>query len=325
MKRRVAFTRLAAAIVCVDGAGRARAALAQRPARIGAIHWESADATYRMVELRDGLLPLGYVEGRNIEILWRWAGTSRARARQAAEELEAAGVSLIYAHSTPTVHAVKEAARRTPVVITAADVLATGIVGNLTRPGGLITGVTTIGPELAPKRLQILKDVLPRLRRVGFLASSVDPNGETFVRETLAAGASVGVEVIPERVRGVEEFPDALERMRAAGAEAVILQTLFLGVARRFIDAAMGHRIPCVGDQPGFVDAGALLAFGADRAALNLRIGVYIDRILKGAAPGDLPIEQPSKFRLVVNRKAARALGLTVPPSVLELADEVVE
>ena len=297
----------------------------QRLPRIGVIHWEGPEASFRMDEIRTALERIGYREGVNVVFEWRWAAGSRARAADAAADLEKSGVAVIYAHTTPTVHAAKDVVKHTPLVFTVADALATGIVSNLARPGGLLTGVMTSGPELAPKRLEILREAVPKVARVGFLGSSIDPNAETFIRETSAAAGSLGITLVPVRVRGPEDFAAALDQMSAARVEAAILQTLFLASAERFIEPAIARGLPSVGDQPQFAEKGALVAFGADRTNLTERAAAQIDRILKGAAPGTMPIEGPTKYWLAVNQKTARTLGLTLPPSLLIRADEVIE
>jgi len=293
--------------------------------RVGVIHWEGPEATFRIDEARQAMATAGLRDGVTVTFDWRWASGSRAKAAEAAADLERSGVAVIYAYTTPVTHAVKDVVKRTPVVFSVADALSTGIVGNLSRPGGLLTGVMTSSTELAPKRLEILREVIPRLARVGFLGSSIDPNAETFIRETVAAARQLGIDVFSERVRGPEDFAGALERMIAGKVQATIVQTLFLATARRFIEPAIGRGLASVGDQPSFAEQGALVAFGADRASLAERAAALIDRVLKGANPGDIPVETPSKFWLAVNQKTARTLGLVLPSSLLIRADEVIE
>lgn len=314
---------LAAPLLAVPSVLRAQAPA--RFPRVGVIHWEGPDATFRITETLQAMASAGLRDGANVVLDWRWASGSRARAAEAAIELEASGVAVIYALTTPVVHAVKEAVKRTPVVFNVADALSTGIVTNLTRPGGLLTGVMSSGPELAPKRLEILREAVPHLTRVGFLGSSIDPNAETFIRETSAAARQLGIDVLPVRVRGAEEFAAALERMLADKVQAAIVQTLFLAAARVFIEPAIARGLASVGDQPLFAEQGALVAFGADRVNLAERAAALVDRVLKGANPGDIPVETPSKFWLTVNQRTARTLGLSLPSSLLIRADEVIE
>ena len=304
------------------------AAIAQAPAkipRIGALHWEGSDATFRVTELREALASVGLRDGVNIVIDWRWADANGARAAEQAAALEASGVALIFVHSTPTIHAAKAAAPRTPLVVQAADVLSTGIVSNLTRPGGLVTGVATFGTDLAAKRLEALREAVPGLTRIGFLGSTVDPNSETFIRETLLAGERMGIAVEAVRIPGPQAFGAALDTFVAAGVGAVIMQGLFVATARGFVEPALRRGLPCAGDQPNFAAAGALMALGAERAHVTRRNAAQIDRILKGARPGDMPVERATVFRLVLNQRTARILGLTLPPSLLVRADELIE
>lgn len=293
--------------------------------RVGVIHWEGPEATFRIDEARQAMASAGLRDGVTVVFDWRWAAGSRARAAEAAVELEKTGVAVIYAYTTPVTHAVKDVVKRTPVVFSVADALSTGIVSNLSRPGGLLTGVMTFAPELAPKRLEILREAVPQLARVGFLGSSIDPNAETFIRQTVAAARQLGIDVLAERVRGPEDFVGALERMVAEKVQATVVQTLFLASARRFIEPAIARGLASVGDQPSFAEQGALVAFGADRVSLAERAAALVERVLKGANPGDIPVETPSKFWLAVNQKTARTLGLVLPSSLLIRADEVIE
>lgn len=302
----------------------ARAQSSRMP-RLGAIHWESAAATDRVADLRRALAELGYAEGRNIAIDWRWADRSPARVAEAVAELDRLNVDLMFVHSTPTVHAVKATGSQTPVVMFMSDPLATGVIANLARPGGTITGVGTVGPELAPKRLELLRELLPGLARIAFLGSSLDPNTETFVRETTVAGARTGVDVLPIRVDGPGGFDDAFARMATAGVQAFIVQPLFAEQRARIAALQLQHRIPAVADQSQFARDGMLVSYGPDRRALMARVAAKIDAIIRGARAGDLPVELPSTFELAVNQKTASALGVQIPPAVLLRADEVIE
>lgn len=300
-------------------------AQAQRLPRLGVIHWESAAASDRADELRRVLGEVGYVEGRNIAVEWRWADRSPERAAAAVADLDRIGVDAMFVHSTPTVHAVKATGTRTPIVVVVSDPIATGIVTNLARPGGTITGVGTAGPELAPKRLETLRELLPGLARVGFLGSSLDPNTETFIREVTVGAAQVGVVVSPFRVEGPGAFDDAFARMAAAGMQAVIVQPLFVEQRALLAQLQLRHRIPAVGDQSLFARDGLLVSYGPDRRAMMARVAAKLDAIFKGARAGDLPVELPTTFELVLNRKVAAALGIQIPDPVLLRADEVIE
>ena len=293
--------------------------------RIGVIAWEGPETALRIDEVRKAMETAGYREGVTIAFEWRWAAGSRARAADAAAELEAQGVDVLFALTTPVAHAAKDVVRKTPIVFSVADALATGLVSNVTRPGGLMTGVMLFSAELGPKRLEILREAMPGVSRVGFLASSIDPNAATFIRETTAAAQKLGIALVSVAVRGPEEFGGALDTMLGQNVQAVILQTLFSATSRQFIEPALARGLPCVGDQPVFAENGALLAFGSDRPHLFGRAAAQIDRILRGSNPGDIPVEGPTTFWLAANQKTARTLGLTLPASLLIRADEVIE
>ncbi len=319
LSRRLA---IAGAIVVIASPADAQST---RMPRLGVIHWETAAATDRVDELRRVLGEVGYVEGRNIAIEWRWADRSPARAAAAVADLDRLGVDVMFVHSTPTVHAAKATGTRTPIVMVVSDPIATGIVTSLARPGGTITGVGSAGAELAPKRLEMLRDLLPGLARVAFLGSALDQNAPTFIREVTAAGALVGVAVTPFLVEGPGAFDDAFARMAAAGLQAVIVQPLFLEQRALLAQLQLRHRIPAVGDQAQFARDGMLVSYGPDRRAMMARVAAKIDAIVRGARAGDLPVELPTILELVLNQKTAAALGLTVPPAILVRADEVIE
>lgn len=293
--------------------------------RVGVVLWDRPSAQLRMEEARRALASAGLRDGQTVLIEWRWAEGSSARAAEAVTNLERSGVDVIFALTTPVAHAAKDLVKKTPVVFNVSDALSTGIVSNLARPDGLLTGVMSFGPELTSKRLGILREAIPRLTRVGFLGASIDPNTTTFVRETEAAATQIGGNVLAVRVSGPEEFERALQEMAAARVEAVIMQPLFLESARLFIEPALRLGLPSVGDQPQFAEQGAVIAYGADRTDLAMRAATMVDRILKGAKPGDIPVERPSKFWLAINKTTAGRLGISFPASVLARADAIIE
>jgi putative ABC transport system substrate-binding protein len=297
-----------------------------RTPRVGFLGWGSADAAVRFVEpFRRGLRELDYVEGKNIEIEYHWANASTTRAASLARDLAAGQFDVIVVWATPAAHAVKEATRTVPVVMMVADPLATGLVSNLTRPGGNITGFGSLSTELSGKRLELLGELLPGLRKVSFLGSTRDPNTATFVQATRTAAAALGIEVVQQLVDGPAAFDDAFAAMSQAGVSAVIMQPIFFDQRDRVIAQSLKHRLPVVSDFREFVLSGGLVAYGADAREQIRRIASYVDRILKGARPGDLPIEQPTKFELLINLRTAKALGLAIPASILARADEVIE
>ncbi len=306
-----------------------RATLAQTAAkapRIGFLGWYSADAAVRFVEpFRAGLRELNYVEGRNIQVEYHWADANAERAAAIARDLAQRQVDIIVVWATPAAHAVKAATQTIAIVLMVADPLATGLVPNLTRPGGNITGFGSVSTELSGKRLELLTELLPGLRKVAFLGSTLDPNAQTFVRATTAAAANLGIAMQPLLVEGPEGFDGASAAMADAGASAVIVQPIFMDQRVRVAALALKHRLPTVSDHREFAQSGGLIAYGASAREQIWRIAYYVDRILKGARPGDLPIEQPTKFELLINLATAKALGLAIPTSILARADEVIE
>jgi putative ABC transport system substrate-binding protein len=307
-------------------AGPALAQSAARPPRIGFIGWYTADAAVRFVEpFRRGMREFNYVEGRNVEVEYHWADASAERAAALARDLVSRQMDLIIVWATPAAHAVKNATQSIPVVMTVADPLATGLVSNLTRPGGNITGFGSASTELSGKRLELLAELLPGLRKVAFLGSTQDPNAHTFVRETVASGATRGIEIQKLLVDGPDGFDGAFAEMVRGRAAAVVVQPIFIDQRARVTALALKHRLPAVSDHREFAQSGGLLAYGASSQEQFRRIAYFVDRILKGARPGDLPIEQPTEFELLVNQRTARALGLAIPPAVLARADEVIE
>ena len=203
--------------------------------------------------------------------------------------------------------------------------LATGLVASLSRPGGNLTGVTANSADLAGKRLELSRELLPGLARIAFLGAGNDPNARTFLDETQAAADSMGVRLQPLFIAGPEEFAAAFAMMIKEQAQALLVQPLFVGHRAKLAELAARHGLPMIADQRAFAVAGGLATYGVNRLWLIRRWAFYVDKILKGAKPGDLPVEQPTKFELVINLKTARALGLEVPPTLLARADEVIE
>ena len=273
---------------------------------------------------REGLRELGYIEGRNIHVEYHSAEQRSELAAKLAADFVQRRFDIIVAFATPAAHAVKSATSTIPIVIAVADALATGLVASLSRPGGNITGITSASPELAGKRLELLRELRPGLTRVAFLGAANDPNTRTFVQETKAAANSISVQLQPFLVTGPEEFESAFASMISERADGLIVQPLFFGHRTKLAELAARHRLPMISDQRGFAEAGALGSYGVDRKTYYRQPAIFVDKILKGAKPADLPVEQPTKFELVVNLKVAKALGLTVPLPLLARA-EVIE
>ena len=303
-----------------------RSAATKEVPTIGILTLTSDDPLVKV--LREGLREIGYVEGQNIVFEHRFVEGKVDRLPDLAAELVRLKVEVIVARSTPVVQAVRNATGTTPIVISVPDAVGSGLVANLARPGGNITGTSSIMPELAGKRLELLREILPKLSRVAFLAHGGDPSHPQFTKQIQDAAESVGVQVQPVVVKGSEEFESAFSAMARNRAGAVIIQPLFagvLGLAGPIAELATKNRLPTISDGLRFAEAGGLIYYGPDQLALWRRIPEYVDRILKGAKPADLPVEQPTKFEWEINLKTAKKIGLTIPPNVLARADRVIK
>jgi putative tryptophan/tyrosine transport system substrate-binding protein len=295
--------------------------------RVAVLEWESAD-TDRMAAFDRGLRDLGYVEGRNIRVEYHFANGRGDRADALAAEIVRQSVSVIVAFATPAAIAAKKATATIPIVISSADPIGTGLVSNLARPGGNITGVSNMMPDLESKRLEILRELLPGLKRAAFLGSSQDPAAPRFVAAMQAAAARIDVQVVPVLIAGADEIEGALARMVADKIQAVIVQPLFAlntKSAARVAELAAQYGIPTITTFAHFARSGGLMSYGPQAEFSRYTAARYVDQILKGANPGDLPVEQPTIFEFVMNRKTAALLGLDVPTSILLRADEIIE
>ena len=322
--RRV-FTGVLAATL-LGALGRAFPQTSEKLPRIGVL--VSATPPHPFADaFRRGLRPLGYVEGENIAIEWRFTEGQSDRAAALARELVQLGVDVIVAHFTPAVRAAMVATQTIPIVMAPAGApVQSGFVDSLAHPGGNVTGLSAMDAELGGKRLQLLRDVIPNLARVAALASSVstDPFSRPFVDDMQAAATIAGIQLVPVLVNGPNDFENAFAAMAKAEAQAVIVQGLF-DPHRKIIELAAKHRLPVMSGNRETAAAGGLISYSAKFAELYERAALYVDKILKGAKAADLPVEQPTKFEMVVNIKTARALGLTASPSLLAQADEVIE
>jgi putative ABC transport system substrate-binding protein len=285
----------------------------------------SSVSTEFMTPFQERMSALGHVDGQNIRVEYRSAEQRGDRAAEIAADFVRREVDIIVALATPAAHAAKNATRTIPIVMSVANPLATGLVSNLARPGANLTGVTSTSTDLAGKRLGLLRELRPGAARVAFLGAANDPNTSTFVQETRAAANSIGVQFKPFLVTGPEEFEAAFATMVKEGVDGVLVQPLFVGHRVKLAELAIQKRLPMIGDQPQFAASGALAAYGNNRRTLFGRLAYYVDKILKGAKPADLPIEQPTQFHLLINLKTANVLGLTIPPKLLFTADEVIE
>jgi putative tryptophan/tyrosine transport system substrate-binding protein len=276
----------------------------------------------------DALRELGWVEGKNVAFEGRYADNRLERLPVLAEELVHLNVDLIVGLGTLAPLAAKRATSTIPIVMTAAgDPLGSGLVASLAQPGGNVTGMSLMAPDLGGKRLELLKELLPRLARVAVLWNAANPYSANVFKETQAAGRVLGVQVQSLGVRNPEDLDGAFEAARQQHPDALVsVEDPFTGSYRkRITDFAIASHLPSLHGLREDVDAGGLVSYGANLAELARRAAGYVDKILKGAKPADLPVQQPTRFELVINLKTARLLGLTVPPSLLARADEVIE
>jgi len=275
---------------------------------------------------RDGLRDLGYVEGKNLLIEYRWAEGDYARFPALISELLASKVELIVTAGTPATLALKKATTSTPIIMIAVgDPVGTGIVPSLRLPGGNITGLTSISPELDGKRLELLREVIPGMSHIAVMWNSSSPLQVVGEKQTRAAAEVLGMKMLSLGVRNSEDIEQAFAvilRDRPQGL-LVLADRLFLHHRQRIMDFALQHRLPGVHAYRELVEAGGLMSFGPSYAGMHRRAAIFVDRILRGAKPGDLPVERPASFELVVNLKTARALGLTFPESVVLRATEI--
>ena len=308
---------------------------AAKVARIGYLSPNLASSPHLRDAFLQGLRDLGYVEGRNVVIEYRDAEGKFERlaalAAELAAELVALKVDVILAEGgTLGPRVAKEATTTIPIVFVAGDPVGSGLVTSLARPGGNVTGLSSLGPEVVGKRLELLKQVVPGVNRVAVLRQPA-ALGEHVAKDMLkaadAAARALGVQPQFIEARDPDELARAFSDMTSAraGALTVLPANMFLREHRRLVDLAAKNRLPAVYTSREFVDAGGLMSYGANQPDLFRRAATYVDKILKGAKPGDLPIEQPTKFELVINLKTAKALGLTIPQSVLAHADEVIQ
>jgi len=277
---------------------------------------------------REGLRDLGYVEGRNILIEYRWAEGKYERFPALIAELIALKVDVIVTAGTPAALAVKKTAPSIPLVMAAVgDPVGTGLVADLGRPGGNATGLSAIAPELEGKRLELVREVVPKLSHIAVLWNPDNPLHAGSLKETRAAAQVLGIKVQLLGIRTSEEFQAAFAAIvkERPGALLVLADRLFLYHRARIVDFEAKHRLPGVYAYRELVEAGGLMSFGPSYAGLHRRAAYYVDKILKGAKPADLPVEQPTKFELLINLKTAKALGLKIPQSLLVRADELIQ
>jgi putative tryptophan/tyrosine transport system substrate-binding protein len=300
-----------------------------KAARIGVLANGTAPTeAYRHEAFRQGLNELGYVEGRNIVIEYRYAEGKSERFPALAAELVRLDVDVILTSGDHGIRAAKQASQTIPIVVAiVADLVGPGYVASLARPGGNITGLTTLSPELSAKRLELLKTAFPKVSRVAILWNPTNAANVAVFKETEVAARALRIQLLPVDVRRADDFESAFLAALRARADALVAvgDALLLTHRARIVDFAAKSTLPAMYGNQDFMDAGGLMFYGANVADMYRRAATYVDKILKGAKPGDLPIEQPTRMEFVINLKTAKALGLTIPPSLLSRADRVIE
>jgi putative ABC transport system substrate-binding protein len=311
-----------------------RPANAQRPAGVARIGFLSpatraGDWELRLQALRGGLRELGYVEGSNLLLETRWGEGHLERLPALAAELVQLKVDVIVAATSPAVVAAHQATRTIPIVMPlSSDPVGDGLVASLAHPGGNITGLSVMSPELGEKRIQLLKEIFPKPSHAMDVLWNPDYVGmRARFEEARAAAPAVGLSVRSVEARDIRELGTALDAIINEHPDAllILVDPLTLSQRSRIVDFAAAQRLPAIYESSDFVDVGGLISYGINGRDQFRRAASYVDRILKGAKPGDLPIEQPTTFELVVNMKTAKALGITIPQSVLIRADRVIE
>jgi ABC-type uncharacterized transport system substrate-binding protein len=319
--KRLAVTLLALALLAAPLAAEAQPA--GKVYRIGFLRSGPAPETF-IEGFRQGLRELGYVEGQNVTIEYGVAA-SADQLPAAAAELARRKVDILIASGTPSVPPAKRATTTIPIVFVASiDPVATGIVTSLARPGGNVTGLAGIHADLMGKRLELLREAVPRLSRVAVLSHAANPGNAQYIKHGELAAQALGLQLQIVAVRDAGELERAYGEARGAGAVVQLDDVLFTTHRRRVAELAVKHQLPTMYGFREFVDAGGLMAYGPDWPDLYRRAAALVDKILKGAKPANLPIEQPTKFELVINMRTAKALGLTIPQSILLRADEVI-
>jgi putative tryptophan/tyrosine transport system substrate-binding protein len=320
-----------AVALALGGSAMPLAAEAQSTAkarRIGFLGSASPGAySYLVDALRQGLVDLGYVEGKNLTIEYRWAESKYERLPGLAAELVRLNVDLIVTHGTPGSLAAKQATATIPIVMAiSGDAVATGLVASIARPGGNVTGSTFFFPELNAKRVELLKAAVPRISRMVALTNPDNPSHAPALRAMAEMARALNVELQTAEARGPEDLPGTFADLarRRVEAVAVLDDPMLITNARQIAELAVKHRLPTIGFRE-YAEAGGLMSYAVNFPEIWRRAAVFIDKIFKGAKPGELPIEQATRFELVLNARTIKALGLTIPQAVLLRADQIVE
>jgi putative tryptophan/tyrosine transport system substrate-binding protein len=305
---------------------------AQQPKKIPRIGFLTATSASsqapRLEAFRQGLKDLGYFEGKNITIQYRFAEEKLDRVANLAAQLVHLKVDIIVTGGGTSTRAVKEATVTIPIVMGFDnDPVGSGFVASLARPGGNITGLSTLSPEISGKQLELLKEIVPKLSRVAVFGSAIAPGNAQALKEIEVAADAFGVKLQHLEVRDPKDFETAFRAASKGRADAVLVlpSPITLSQRRQIVDLAANSRLPAIYWATEFVEAGGLMTYSVSFTDLFRRAATYVDKILKGAKPADLPIEQPKKFEFIINLKAAKQIGLTIPPNVLARADKVIK
>jgi putative ABC transport system substrate-binding protein len=322
MRRRDLITLLGASAIL--GPFVARAQKGEQMRRIGIL--ATAEA-HPIESFRERLHELGWSEGQNVEFSYRWAEGDDTRYPALAAELITLKPDVIVTWGTPAAFAARQATNRIPIVMGSVGTLDTAIVSNLAHPGGNITGFSSQNVEISGKHIGLLKDLIPGIARVAVLSNATNPAVVVGVQHAETAAKTAGLTLDTVQIHDANDLATELPALSALhpNAALVIADTLLLAQRRRIVEFMMTNRLPAIYPYPEFAAAGGLISYSPDFDALFQQAAAYVDKILRGANPGDLPVQQASKFKLVVNLKTAEALGLTVPPLILAAADEVIE
>ena len=294
--------------------------------RIGYLGVASHAGYTREIEaLLKGLRQLGYEDGKNIAIHYLFAEGDYDRLPTLAAEMVTSKVDVLLTHSTPGARAARQATSTVPIVVmAAADLVSSGLVPSIARPGGNLTGLTFFFAEICAKRVELIKEAVPAATRLGVLVNPANPSGKAALTAMQRTASSLRVELLTVDVKAVDDIAGAFAMLASRGAQALtfIEDPLLISSAEYIAQLATQNRLPMIGNT---VEAGALMAYGADRSDLWFRTAFFVDKILRGAKPAELPVEQPTKFEIVINLKTAKALGLTIPLPLLARADELIE
>jgi putative tryptophan/tyrosine transport system substrate-binding protein len=322
----------AAVVVAMEILAAANLAQAQQPTKVPRIGYLSgpspSTSANRRQAFRQGLRELGYVEGKNIVIEYRYAEGKFDRLPALAAELVGLKVDIIVTSGPQTTRPAKQATSTIPIVMGQdPDPVGNGFVASLARPGGNITGLATLAPELSGKQLELLKETIPKLSRVAVFGTSINPGNAQNLRGVELAAKAFGVKLQYLDVLSPKDFETAFRVASKAHADAVLMLPGSVLVLRRaqLTDLAVKSRLPAIYQQTEFTETGGLMYYGTNTPDLFRRAATYVDKILKGAKPADLPVEQPTKFEFIINLKAAKQIGLTIPPNVLARADRVIK